>query len=373
MRFDDSTVAKVKEATGLDVAGLPLRINEDLVRKNDKLKAQGNRQARDGIRPVEDNDFSKLPDIHRNADFTRVGPQRGNGTRTIEFFKRKNGFYYVSDAVRTKAGYLNVSRFVRLPADSPVAKGLLPITPGSGEPNVAAPLASTLTGESDGNLVKAEAAGRTTVVPMLPQRGPQDSTSKTSGGMPAASDPPEGSFRTSLRQVKPFRQDTATPAQPAARSARVVTDMTYSAEPPKPDAPPEEWEAWAKSQLVRIRLNQRKGKPMMQEMKRGPLLSSGSRAITSPKPGTVLGSRLSPEEAEIRLAEQDRLMKLYGWPLKPVPPGVELPEWAKGGGSPPNDPVPHWKPSRGGRVGRVITREREAGATSGGERGARSR
>ncbi|MDR1280277.1 MAG: hypothetical protein LBK99_05600 [Opitutaceae bacterium] len=106
---------------------MPVRLDEDLVRKNDNLTPQ--KAAHLGILPVSDSDYALLPEIHDSPDHIQTGEPRKDGSVTIEFFKRIGHVFYVADSVRFGKRYLNVMRFVRLPKDSPQIPGLLRATP----------------------------------------------------------------------------------------------------------------------------------------------------------------------------------------------------------------------------------------------------
>ena len=94
-----------------EVSGLPIKIDEDLIRKNDNLSKEKKSLLDLRIQIPSDQDYSSLSDFINSADRVSIGQIRKDGTRTLEF-RNSEVPKVAATAVRTKAGYLAVVRFV---------------------------------------------------------------------------------------------------------------------------------------------------------------------------------------------------------------------------------------------------------------------
>jgi hypothetical protein len=93
------------------VSGFPIKIDEDLIRKNDNLSKQKKSLQDLRIQIPTDEDYQLLSEFINSADRVAVGKPRKDGTTTLEFRNSENP-KVAATAVRTKAGYLAVVRFV---------------------------------------------------------------------------------------------------------------------------------------------------------------------------------------------------------------------------------------------------------------------
>jgi hypothetical protein len=93
------------------VSGFPIKIDEDLIRKNDNLSKQKKSLQDLRIQIPTDEDYQLLSEFINSADRVSLGQPRKDGTTTLEFRNSENP-KVAATAIRTKAGYLAVVRFV---------------------------------------------------------------------------------------------------------------------------------------------------------------------------------------------------------------------------------------------------------------------
>jgi hypothetical protein len=104
-----------------ELAGYPIKIDEDLIRKNDNLSKQTQSLQQLRIQIPTDEDYYLLSEFINSANRITQGDKRNDGTSTIEFRNSSDPKVAVT-AIRNKAGYLAVVRFVGEEAALPLTE-----------------------------------------------------------------------------------------------------------------------------------------------------------------------------------------------------------------------------------------------------------